>query len=344
MKIEQTNSLIFVFVEIKDHEKVLDASLEILTKAIELGEKKNFQVYGIVFGQNADQYLDRIKKYGPDAILFSTSNDKTLKHYNEEIFTDIWEKLIEQYKPSICLFPATEAGSDLAPRIAQRFETGLTAHCSEIDLVDMEEYGKNILLMKRPAFSGNMIASIICPKTRPQMATIQQGVFKKIPKSEKQKPCEVKQINCKHSLSKLKILNVCEPSRWNRKSVPLEKASIIIAGGNGLNSKEEFKKLDEVANLLQGEVGTTRIPVFKGWCGEERMIGQTGKNISPDLYMGIGISGQIHHTSSITDAKRIISINTDKDANLNKMADYLILEDATKFLPVLIRKLKEEKK
>ncbi len=338
---------LFVFVEIKDHEKVLEGSLEILTKARELKGKIGEKIYAIVFGLDVHQYLPTIEQYGPDVIIFSNSEDKTLKHYNEEIFTDMWEDLIQAYSPSIVLLPSTEAGSDLAPRLAQRFSTGLTAHCSDIDIADIENYGENLLLMKRPAFSGDMIASIICPETRPQMATIQQGVFKKEALSEnevKNKKIEKIEVECKHILSKLKIVNVCEPSRWNRESIPLERAPIIISGGNGLGSKEKFEKLFVLANLLEGEVGTTRIPVFKEWCSSERMIGQTGKIIKPELYMGFGVSGQIHHSASITDSKRIVSINTDPDANLNNIADYVIIEDVNQFLPKLIERIKEEKK
>lgn len=170
---------VWVFTEIKDHEKVLDCSLELLTKGRELSEKLSEKLYSIVFGLNCEQYLPTIKKYGPDIILYSTRDDKTLKHYNNEIFVDLFQKLIDKYKPSIILFPSTEAGNDLSARLAQKFSTGLTAHCSDLDIIYYDDLKSNILLMKRPAFSGNVTATILCPKRRPQMATVQQGVFKK---------------------------------------------------------------------------------------------------------------------------------------------------------------------
>ncbi|MHA1821478.1 MAG: electron transfer flavoprotein subunit alpha/FixB family protein [Promethearchaeota archaeon] len=348
---------VWVFTEIQDHERVLDGSLELLTKGRELADKLGEKLVAVTFGLNIEKYLPTIKEYGPDMIICNeeTEDEQTLKHYNGEIFPNMWEDLIKKYKPSIILFPATEAGSDLAPRLAKRFNTGLTAHCSDLEISDIEGYGKNLLVMKRPAFSGNMIASIICPKTRPQMATVQQGVFEKRKfqsnskenikenvKENKGKKIEIIKVKCDYKLEGLKVVNIEQPTRWKRKHIPLEKADVIITGGRGVITQDNFNKLYEIANLLGAEVGATRVPVVNGWCDEERLIGQTGKNVKPDLYIGIGVSGQIQHTSSITNAKRIISINIDKDAPINQISDYIITADSKVFIPKLLERLKQE--
>ncbi|MCP4760780.1 MAG: electron transfer flavoprotein subunit alpha/FixB family protein [archaeon] len=338
-------SNVWVFTEIQDHERILDCALELLTKGRELADKINQKLYSIVFSLDVKQYLPIIEEYGPDVIIYNeeTKDPQTLKHYNGEIFTDLWLELINKYKPSMILFPSTEAGSDLAARLAQKLSTGLTAHCSNLDIIDSKEYGKNLLLMKRPAFSGNMTASILCPKTRPQMATVQQGIFKMKKSDDNIKP-ELIKIECNHKLSELRVINIEQPSRWKRPTIPIEKAPIIIAGGRGMGTQKNFHKLFEIADLLNAEVGTTRVPVFNNWCPEERMIGQTGKVVRPDVYIAFGISGQIQHTSSIVDSKRIISINSDPNALINNISDYVITEDVNVFIPKLIKSLRREKK
>jgi electron transfer flavoprotein alpha subunit len=162
--------------------------------------------------------------------------------------------------------------------------------------------------------------------------------------AKKKKPIEKIKLDCTYDIKSLKVINVTAPTRWNRQCLALESASVIIAGGHGMVNKDNFAKLFELAELLKGDVGATRIPVFNKWCDEERLIGQTGKVVRPDLYIGFGISGQIQHTMAILDAKRIISINNDKDAALNEMSDYIITEDATEFLTKLIARIKQEKK
>lgn len=336
---------VWVFTEIQDHEKVLDGALELLSKGRELADSLGERLVSVVLALNVQQYLPVIKSMGPDVIIYNneTEDEQTLKHYNSEIFTNLWERLINKYKPSVILFPATESGSDLAPRLAQRFSTGLTAHCSDLEIVNLEEYGQDLLLMKRPAFSGNLTASIICPNKRPQMATVQQGVFKKKIASRKSAP-ELIDIECKDSLEKLSIVNVDFPTRYERECISIEKAPIVIAGGRGMGSKENFDELFELAELLGAEVGSTRVPVFNEWCERERMIGQTGKVIKAELYIDFGISGQIQHTSSVIDSKRIISVNIDPDAPINEISDYVITEDVHEFLPELVKRLREEKK
>jgi electron transfer flavoprotein alpha subunit len=332
---------VWVFTEIQDHERVLEGSLELLTKGRQLANQLGQKLVSIVFGLDCEQYLDEIAQYGPDHIIYAS--DIRLKHYNGEIFPDMISELIKQRKPNILLLSCTEAGRDLAPRLAYRFATGLTAHCSDLEIKDIADHGHQLLVMKRPAFSGNLNASILCPHTRPQIATVQQGVFQKQKFSGLSSPSK-ERIECKVDPQALKVINAQAPTRWNRTSIPLENSPVIIVGGHGMGSKANFKKLYELAELLNGEVGATRIPIFNGWCSEERLIGQTGARVRPDLYLSFGVSGQIQHTTGIMDSKRIISINIDGEATINDVTDYIIQEDAPEFLDLLIKRIKHEKK
>jgi len=334
------SSDVWVFTEIQDHERVLDGALELLTKGREIADALGSKLYSIVFALDAEQYLPAVEKYGPDMILYCSN--RALKHYDSQIFPDLYAGLIEKYRPSIVLFPSTEAGSDLAPRLAQRFSTGLTSHCTGLSITHFDEYDRSLLVMQRPAYSGNAIATVICPHTLPQMATVQQGVFdrKEIAGGEP----EVVRLPFEYDLSTLRIESLEAPVRWDKPKVPLEQAPIVVAGGRGLGSKRNFNRLFELSGLINGEVGATRVPVFNGWCGEERMIGQTGKTIRPRLYLGFGISGQIQHTASIIDSEIIVSINTNQDAPITGISDYVVTEDASSFLSRLIDRLKREKR
>jgi electron transfer flavoprotein alpha subunit len=331
---------VWVFTEIQDHERVLEGALELLTKGREIADTLKVKLYAVVFALEAEQYLSVIERHAPDAIFYCS--DKALKHYDSQIFPELYTRLIQKYKPSIVLFPSTEAGADLAPRLAQRFSTGLTSHCTDLSILDFHEHGRGILVMKRPAYSGNAIATVICPRTRPQMATVQQGVFEK--KETTGRKTEIRNIPFEFDLSKLRISSLEAPVRWDKPKVPLEQASIVVAGGRGLETKRNFDRLYELSEILGGEVGATRVPVFNNWCGEERMIGQTGKTIHPRLYLAFGVSGQIQHTASVVDSEIIVSINTNKSAPLTELSDYVITEDAGTFLLCLIEHLKREKR
>lgn len=331
---------VWVFTEIQDHERVLEGSLELLSKGRELADALGARLWSLLFALDAEQYLPEIEKYGPDVIL--CCSDMRLKHYDSQIFPDMVEELVRAHGPHILLIPSTEAGTDLAPRLAKRFSTGLTAHCTGLSIIDSEEHGQGLLVMKRPAYSGNAIATVICPTARPQMATVQQGVFGKVQSSGR--AAEVRYVPFSYDMSSLRIESLEAPVRWDKPRVPLEQAEVIIAGGRGIGSKKLFERLYELADLLGGEVGATRVPVFNSWCGEERMIGQTGKTIAPRLYIGFGISGQIQHVTSIVESGIIVSVNTDRDAPIAELSDYVIEEDAPGFLLRLIERLRMEKR
>jgi electron transfer flavoprotein alpha subunit len=330
---------VWVFTEIRDHEQVLEGALELLTKGREIAGRLGQRLIAVVHALDAEQYLPVIEQYGPDVILYCS--DSALKHYDSQMFPDLYERLICERRPSILLFPSTEAGTDLAPRLAQRFSTGLTSHCTDLSVMDSKEHGQGLLVMKRPAYSGNAIATVLCPQARPQMATVQQGVFDK--KEVPGHKAEIIRLPFKYDSSKLRIASLEAPVRWDKPKVPLEQAQIVVAGGRGLGSRRNFEKLFELSEIIGGEVGATRVPVFNGWCGDERMIGQTGRTIRPKLYLGFGISGQIQHTASIVESDIIVSINNNADAPITELSDYVITEDANVFLCRLIERLKKEK-
>jgi electron transfer flavoprotein alpha subunit len=336
----EASSDVWVFTEIQDHERVLEGALELLSKGREIARTLGGRLCAVVHALDAEQYLPLIERYGPDVILYCS--DRTLKHYDSQMFPDLYERLIREHRPSIMLFPSTEAGTDLAPRLAQRFSTGLTSHCTDLSVMDSEAYGPGLLVMKRPAYSGNAIATVLCPHARPQMATVQQGVFdkKEIPGHKS----EIIRIPFEYDCSRLRISSLEAPIRWDKPKVSLEQAPVVVAGGRGLATRRNFEKLYELSEIIGGEVGATRVPVFNGWCGEERMIGQTGKTIRPKLYIGFGISGQIQHTASIVESDIIVSINNNPEAPIGELSDYVITEDAHAFLCRLIERLKKEKR
>jgi electron transfer flavoprotein alpha subunit len=339
----EENQDIMVFVEIQDHEQILEGSLELLSKARHLTDKFGYKLFAVVFGEGVEKYLPEIELFRPDTVIYCSHAN--LKHYDSQIFPDMISQLIKQYEPFAFLSTFTEAGKDLMPRLAQRFATGCTSHCTDLDIEYLSEYKKHLLTMKRPAYSGNIIATIVSPHTRPQMATIQPGVFSKKEhnkNSEMLSVPELVKIPFDYNMDKIKVKNLDPPTRWDKRHVPIENASLIVAGGRGVKDEKTFLLLHELAELLNGEVGATRVPVFKKWCDEERMIGQTGKTVKPKLYLGLGVSGQIQHTSSIVESEIIVSVNTDEKALINEISDYVIIEDAVSFIKQLIVKLKQE--
>jgi len=332
---------VLVFAEIQDHERVSDCALEVLAKGRELADRLGEKLWAVVTALEAEQYLDAVKKYGPDEIIYCSHPG--LKHYHDAVFPHVYAGIIRERRPSIALFPSSEAGKDLAARLAWRFSTGLTTHCSGLEIVDHEAHGRGLLSMKRPAFSGNMTATILCPRTRPQMATVQPGV---LPKREAPpgRPCVMTRIEFDFDAGSVREKGMAAPVRWDRPQAPLEKSPVIAAGGRGMGTEEHFLRLFELAGLLGGEVGATRAPVFNRWCGGERMIGQTGKSVKPRLYLGFGVSGQIQHTASIVESGVIVSVNRDPGAPLNDIADYVIVDDAPRFLKALIEHVRKLRK
>ena len=294
---------------------------------------------GILLAQNANQYVKELENYPLDEIIIYDHDD--FRHYNEEIFVPIILELIFQRKPGIMLFSATEMGRDIAPRLAQEVPTGLTADCTGLAIIDHPKYGKNLLGMTRPAFGGNILATIVCPKTRPQMSTVRPGTWSRITPNISSKPILTKMVY-QSQLDKC-IIKILEfPTRFNKKCISLETADIIIAGGRGVGSKENFELIFRLADLLNAQVGASRAAVFEGFIEEEHLIGQTGKTVRPKIYIAIGISGQIQHISGMNSSETIISINRDPNALIHQIADYSIVADLKQFLISMIKILEKQ--
>ena len=321
---------VWVFAEIKDHIVVHECALEILSKGRAIADKIGQKLVAIVLALEAEQYLPTIEEYGVDKIIYLSHND--LKHYHERIFTSLVYDLIKQYKPSIFLFPSTEAGNALAARLAYRCRTGLVSDVLNLEL--SEDYGNNLLISDKPAYLGNVLVKIICPNTRPQMCTITMGTFQT--NKLKKENIKIDKLNYNFDISQNKIKIIGAPTRKDKPSSTLSDAKFVIGGGHGLNSKVNFDNLFNLAKFTNGQVGGTRRPIMNGWMPEHLQIGISGETIFADLYLSFGISGAIQHVVGITDSKTIVAINKDPNAPIFKVADYCIIGDANEILKGLL--------
>ena len=321
---------VWVFTEIKDHVEVHECALQILGKGREIADKLGQKLISVVLALDAEQYLPVIEEHGVDKIIYLSHQD--LKHYHERIFTDLVYDLTKKFKPSIFLFPSTEAGNALAARLAYRCRTGLVSDVLDLELSD--EFGNNLLIGDKPAYLGNIVAQIICPSTRPQMCTVTMGTFQKT--NMRRENVEIIKVDYNFDKSKIKIKIVEAPTRKDKPSSTLSDAKFVIGGGHGLFSKENFDKLFNLAKLTNGQVGGTRRPILNGWMPEHLQIGISGESLFSDLYLAFGISGAIQHVVGITDSKTIIAINKDPNAGIFKAADYCIIADANEILEGLL--------
>lgn len=320
---------VWVFAEIKDHVKVHPSSLEIIGKARELADQLNQELVAVILALDAEQYLPTIKEHGVDKIIFLSHQD--LKHYHERIFTQLVYELVQKYKPSIFLFPSTEAGNALSARVAYRCRTGLVSNVLDLE-VDKER--GDLLLTDKPAYGGNIKVKIVCPHKRPQMCTVSPGTFK--PHKQKKEHIEIVKEKYHFDKKNLKIKIIGAPTRKDKPSATLSDAKFVIGGGAGVGSKENFNKLYKLAKLTSGQVGGTRRPIFNEWMPEHLQIGISGETIKPRLYIAFGISGAIQHVAGITDSDTIIAINTDPSAPIFDTADYCIVADAEEIIDNLL--------
>ncbi len=316
---------VWVFAEIKDHVKVHPSTLEIFGKARELADELDQDLVAVVLALDAEQYLSTIKEYGVDKIIYLSHQD--LKHYHERIFTSLVYELVEKYKPSIFLFPSTEAGNALSARVAYRCNTGLVSGVLDLE-VDKER--GDLLLTDKPAYGGDIKVKIICPNMRPQMCTVTPGTFQA--KKMQKKNVEIIKEPYQFNKECLKIKIIGAPTRKDKPSASLSDAKFVIGGGAGMGSESDFKKLFKLAKLTNGQVGGTRRPIFSGWMPEHLQIGISGETIKPNLYLAFGISGAIQHVAGITDSDIIVAVNTDPNAPIFKTADYCIVADAQEII------------
>jgi electron transfer flavoprotein alpha subunit len=306
-------------------------SLELLGKAQELAGTLNQKVSALLLGSKIAKLADTLMAYGADHVYLA--ENVNLKDYRTIAYTNVIEELVARYKPNIILMGATHIGRDLAPRVSRRVGVGLTADCTELN-IDPEE---GILLQTRPAFGGNVMATIANRYSRPQMATVRPGVMEAL-KRQKNKG-EV--IRHKVSLTQKEIgTKVLDIVREAKRAVNLSEARLIVAGGRGVGDAKGFKVLKKLAGLVGGEVAGTRVAVEEGWIPADRQIGQTGQAVKPEVYIACGISGAIQHRAGMMNSRYIIAINKDPRAPIFQVADWGIVGDLHKLVPEMIKQLK----
>ncbi len=325
---------IFVFVEQREG-KIQNVGLELLGKARELADNLGQDVYALFLGANIKAQAQDLIAYGADKVLLV--EDESLAVYTTEPYTQAIAQLINDKKPSIVLIGSTTIGRDLGPRVAARVNTGLTADCTKLEINEEDKE----LWSTRPAFGGNLMATIICPNHRPQMSTVRPGVMQKMAKDEGRKG-EVIEEKIAFNKDKFKV-KVLETVKKESK-VDITEAKVLVSGGRGVANKEGFKKLEDLAKELKGEVASSRAMVDAGIMPHERQVGQTGKTVRPNLYVACGISGAIQHLAGMESSEFIVAINKDKFAPIMQVADLGIVGDLQKIVPMLTERLRAELK
>ena len=336
---------VFVYIEIEE-QQIADVSLELLTKGRELANTLGVKLEAVVIGKDVKGLAPELAKYGADTVWCADNEIfapfRTLPH------TAVMVGLIKQEQPQIALFGATPVGRDFAPRVSSALHSGLTADCTELVIGEHKDpkTGKeydSLLYQIRPAFGGNIIATIVNPECRPQMATVREGVMRK---EELATPAagEVREIEWQPMVNDTDLAVRIVERHIEERKINIMGASIIVAGGYGVGSKEGFKLVHELANVLGGEVGASRAAVDAGFTEHERQIGQTGVTVRPKLYIACGISGQIQHTAGMDGSAMIVSINTDPAAPINKIADYAITGSVEEVIPKMIKYYKQNSK
>ncbi len=336
---------IFVYCQ-TDGGKVADVSLELLTKGRSLAAQLGCSLEALVIGNNLKGIEDQLALYGAEIVHKAEAPE--LDPYRTLPHAAIVCGIFKEEKPQIALFGATVIGRDLAPRVSSALHSGLPADCTSLEIGGHTDNksGKtyeNLLYQIRPAFGGNIIATIINPDHRPQMATVREGVMKKEAVAAPAKP-EVKTVDWKKYVSPEDMAVTIIERQIEESKIDIKGASVIVAGGYGVGSKENFALLHELADILGGEVGASRAAVDAGYTDHARQIGQTGVTVRPKLYIACGISGQIQHTAGMDGSSMIISINTDPEAPINKIADYAITGDIATVIPKMIKSYKENSK
>lgn len=323
---------VWVFAEQRDG-SLQKVSLELLGKGKMLAENLGVELTAVLLGYDMDEAARELVHHGADKVLYV--EHILLKHFTTDGYAKVICNVIEQYKPEAFLIGATFIGRDLAPRIAARLGTGLTADCTELD-IDMENRN---LLMTRPAFGGNLMATIVCTNYRPQMSTVRPGVFEKLQRNEEYKG-EVQKLSAELSEEDIRT-KVLEVVKACKECKDIGEARIIVAGGRGLGSKEGFGMLTVLAEELGGVIAGSRAAVENCWIDKAYQVGQTGKTVRPALYIACGISGAIQHLAGMQDSDYIIAINKDEAAPIMKTADLALVGDYKKIIPELTDKIKE---
>lgn len=322
---------VYVFVEQREG-VIQNVGLELLSKARELADALNEKVYAILLGHNLSNQAQECIAYGADTVLRVDAPE--LATYVTEPYAQAIYQIIRDYKPSIVLIGATTIGRDLGPRLSARVETGLTADCTGLEISEERD-----LLMTRPAFGGNLMATIICKEHRPQMSTVRPGVMRMAARDLNRKGT-IEDVTINFDKSKFRV-RVIETVKETKNLVDITEANVLISGGRGVGNAEGFDMLRAMAGTIGAEVSASRAMVDAGVLGHERQVGQTGKTVRPDLYFAMGISGAIQHLAGMEESDYIIAINKDKFAPIFNVADLGIVGDVRKIVPLLTERLKK---
>ncbi|MDR1091814.1 MAG: electron transfer flavoprotein subunit alpha/FixB family protein [Prevotella sp.] len=322
---------VYVFVEQREG-VVQNVALELLGKARELADSLNEKVYAVLLGCNITDKAQECIFYGADTVLVADAPE--LELYITEPYTQAFTQIINERNPSIVLIGASTIGRDFGPRLSARLGTGLTADCTALDISE-----EGHLLMTRPAFGGNLMATIVCKERRPQMSTVRPGVML-IGHRDTERQGEIESVIIGFDKTKFKV-RVKETVKENKGLIDITEANILVSGGRGVGNPEGLKMLQEMANTIGAEVSASRAMVDAGVLGHERQVGQTGKTVRPNVYFAMGISGAIQHLAGMEESDYIIAVNKDKFAPIFQVADLGIVGDARQIVPLLTEKLRK---
>ena len=322
---------VFVIAEQRDG-KIMKVSYELIGKARELANDLGQDVVAVLMGSGVEAVAGDLAKAGADKVI--VVDDPMLAEYVTEPYAKATTAVIKANDPEIVLFGASSIGRDLAPRVSARIHTGLTADCTKLE-IDPET---KLLNMTRPAFGGNIMATILCADHRPQMATVRPGVMQALESCDK--VGEVEKFAVEFTPADMNV-EICEVVKTDKKSVDITEAKILVSGGRGLGSAEGFAQLKDLADVLGGEIAASRAAVDSGWIEKDRQVGQTGKTVRPDLYVACGISGAIQHAAGMEESEFIVAINKEESAPIFGICDLGIVGDLNKIVPNLTEALKK---
>ena len=338
---------VYIYAQQIDGE-ISSISFELIGKAKELAGSLGTDVTAVLLGSNVKGLAAELGEYGADNVI--VVDDPALETYRTEPYAQALTAVINEYKPEIMLVGATAIGRDLGPTVSARVATGLTADCTKLEIGDFplvpvpgkeDEQKHNQLLMTRPAFGGNTIATIACPDNRPQMATVRPGVMQKLPR-EAGRAAEIIEFN-PQIVENNRFAEILEVVKAVGQVENIMDAKVLVSGGRGVGSKENFKLLEDLADAMGGMVSCSRAVVENGWLPQDYQVGQTGKTVRPQIYFAIGISGAIQHVAGMEESDLIVAINKDEDAPIFEVADYGLVGDLNKIVPQLTAAIRAAK-
>lgn len=325
---------VFIFVQ-QVEGKITGVSYELIGKGKELAQSLGCEVTAVLLGSKVGELPKKLAKYGADKVI--VVDDPALETYMTEPYAYAMTEVINKHKPEIVLYGATAIGRDMAPRVSARVHTGLTADCTGLE-IDAET--KN-LMMTRPAFGGNIMATILCPDHRPQMATVRPGVMQRVSAIDGAS-CPVENFELK-DIASHKNIEILEIIKKVSEKMDIMDAKILVSGGRGMGCPENFKMLEDLADALGGTIASSRACVDAGWVEKDRQVGQTGKTVRPNLYIACGISGAIQHLAGMEESDLIIAINKDETAPIFEVADFGVVGDVTKIIPLFTEEIKKSR-